>query len=172
MSAVTGETSLDTSRIIALYKDMVYGIALTHTNNRVDAEDVFQEVFLTYHRKQPHFTDSEHRKAWLIVTCINCAKQINASSWRRKVILTHEESGPPVKDEQFSFRTEEQDMVFAALQELPAKYRTVLHLFYFEDLSLVQIAQALGLETGTVKVHLSRGRVQMRDRLKGEFFHG
>ena len=171
MNAVATRACLDTSRVIELYKDMVYSIALTHTKSRLDAEDVFQEVFLIYHRKQPQLRDAEHCKSWLIVTTINCARQVSYSSWQRKVVPLHEQSDTQLLDDSFHFRSEEQDLVFAALQELPAKYRTVLHLFYFEDLSLAQIAQALGIEVGTVKVQLFRGRALMRDKLKGEYFN-
>jgi len=171
MNAMAAETFLETTQTLALYKDMVYGIALTHTKSKTDAEDVFQEVFLVYHRKQPSFATSERRKAWLIVTTLNCAKQITSSSWQNKVVLLHAELEDQLPDNQFRFRTDEQNMVFAALQELPIKYRTVLHLFYFEDLPITQISGLLGIEEGTVKVQLSRGRAMMRDRLKGEYFN-
>lgn len=170
MNAVAKEIRMDTSSTVALYKDMVYGIALTHTNNRVDAEDVFQEVFLTYHRKQPSFDNAELRKAWLIVTTINCAKRVVSGTWQKKVVPLHEDAEHARIDDRFHFRTDEQDMVFSALQELPTRYKTVLHLFYFEDLSVIQIGTLLDLEVGTVKVQLSRGRAMMRDRLKGEYF--
>jgi len=170
MNAVAKEVHLETTGIINLYKDMVYGIALTHTRNRSDAEDVFQEVFLTYHRKQPCFDNREHQKAWLIVTTINCARQITSSSWQKKVVLIREEMEDEESIDQMRFRTDEQDMIFAALQELPARYKTVLYLHYFEDLSLAQISRILGIEVGTVKVQLFRGRALMRERLKGEYF--
>jgi RNA polymerase sigma-70 factor (ECF subfamily) len=170
-TAPDSQASPDTAQVIARYKDMVYGIALTHTKNRSDAEDVFQEAFLVYHRKQPPFDSEERRKAWLITTTLNCAKQLTTGSWRRKVVPLYEHSAEAQADDGFRFRTDEQDRVFAALQELPSKYRTVLHLFYFEDLPVAQIAAALGIEAGTVKVQLSRGRAQMRDRLmKGAYF--
>jgi RNA polymerase sigma-70 factor (ECF subfamily) len=176
MNAVATEVCLDTAQAIARYRDMVYGIALTHTKNRSDAEDVFQEVFLVYHRKQPPFDDGERRKAWLITTTLYCAKQLTMSSWRRKVVPLHEVALDGQPDDSFHFRTDEQDAVFAALQELPSKYRTVLHLFYFEDMPIAQIASTLDIEAGTVKVQLSRGRAQMRSKLaglkelKGEYF--
>ena len=171
MNAVAKEVHLETTGIINLYKDMVYGIALTHTRNKTDAEDVFQEVFLTYHRKQPCFDSSERQKAWLIVTTINCARQITSSSWQKKVVLIRDQIEDGESADQMRFRTDEQDLVFAALQELPARYKTVLYLHYFEDLSLIQISKLLGIEVGTVKVQLYRGRALMRERLKGEYFH-
>jgi RNA polymerase sigma-70 factor (ECF subfamily) len=170
MNAVDTSSYLDTSQAVARYRDMVYGIALTHTHSRTDADDVFQEVFLTYHRKRLSFFDDERRKAWLIVTTLNCAKRATASSWQAKIVPLHEHVPDERHDDRFRFRTDEQDAVFAALQELPNKYRTVLHLHYFEDMSIAQICTALCLEAGTVKVQLSRGRAQMREKLKGEYF--
>jgi RNA polymerase sigma-70 factor (ECF subfamily) len=170
MNATAAKAGLDTAQAIARYRDMVYGIALTHTGNRSDAEDVFQETFLVYHRKQPLFDGEERRKAWLITTALNCSRQLTQGSWRRKVVPLYEQDIEGRPDDRFHFRTDEQDLVFSALQELPGTYRTVLHLFYFEDMSIAQIASTLGIEAGTVKVQLSRGRARMRDRLKGAYF--
>jgi RNA polymerase sigma-70 factor (ECF subfamily) len=171
MNAATTMARPDTSQVIARHRDMVFAIALTHTRNRSDAEDVFQEVFLAYHRKQPAFDDDERRKAWLIVTTLNCSRRITTGSWRNKVVPISGGVLDEQTDDGFHFRTDEQDAVFYALQELAPHYRTVLHLFYFEDMSVAQISAVLGIEVGTVKVQLSRGRAQMRDRLKGEYFH-
>jgi len=171
MNALAKEVATDYESVIARYKDMVYGIALSHTRNRSDAEDVFQEVFLVYHKKQPRFESSERQKAWLIVTTINCARQITTSSWQKKVVLIREQLEDRDANEQIRFRTDEQDTVFLALQELPARYKTVLYLHYFEDLSVTQISKTLGIEVGTVKVQLFRGRALMRERLKGEYFN-
>jgi RNA polymerase sigma-70 factor (ECF subfamily) len=171
MNAVAMKVHPDTSQVIALYQDMVYAIALTHTRNRSDAEDVFQEVFLAYHRKQPCFDDDERRKAWLIVTTLNCSKQVTTGSWRSKVVPISEDLIDRRADDSFHFRTDEEDAIFGALQELPSRYRIVLHLFYFEDMPISQIASVLDIEAGTVKVQLSRGRAQMRDMLKGAYFN-
>ncbi|MDR2736318.1 MAG: sigma-70 family RNA polymerase sigma factor [Gracilibacteraceae bacterium] len=162
----------DFPTILGRYQDLVYRIALTHTGTLHDAQDVFQEVFLIYWRKKPLLHDEEHRQAWLITTARNCAKQITSGSWHRRVVLVDEPPQPLQPDkEAFHFETAEQNEVFAALQKLPAKYRTVLHLFYFEDMSVAQIAAALQIAAGTVKVQLTRGRQLMREELKGAYFY-
>jgi RNA polymerase sigma-70 factor (ECF subfamily) len=159
-----------TPQVIARYQDMVYRIALTHTRCVGDADDVFQEVFLAYHRRQPEFGTEERRKAWLITTTLNCAKHQAATSWRTRVVPLRPEDAERVAPAVFSFRTEMQDTVFQALSELPEQYRNVLHLFYFDDLSVAQIAQLLGLAEGAVKMRLSRGRDMMRDTILGGMF--
>ena len=157
----------DTHAVVERYESMVYGIAVTHTRCRGDADDVFQEVFLTYHRRQPECHNEEHRKAWLITTTVNCARRVALSSWRTRVVPLSPEAAQALPAT-FRFATEEQDAIFRALGGIPLAYRTVLHLFYFEDLPVAGIARQLGIEPAAVRMRLSRGRRLMRDQL-GEF---
>jgi RNA polymerase sigma-70 factor (ECF subfamily) len=167
------DQATDTHDVVVRYQDMVYGIAVTHTASKADADDVFQEVFLTYHRKQPDLNDDDHRKAWLITTTLNCARRAATSSWRTRVVPLAPAEAERVRPEPFHFATEDQDAIFRALQAVPAGYREVIHLFYFEDLPVARIAALLGLEEGAVKMRLSRGRALLRDLLKdqGGYFH-
>lgn len=161
--------ALDTRGVVLRYESMVYAIALTHTPCAGDADDVYQDVFLTYHRRQPECRSEEHRKAWLITTTLNCARKLARSSWRTRVVpLNPDETG--AAPDQFGFVTDEQNVLFRALRSLPETYRTVLHLFYFEDLPIARVAELLELEPGAVKMRLSRGRALMRERLQGGLF--
>ncbi|MDR2348582.1 MAG: sigma-70 family RNA polymerase sigma factor [Bifidobacteriaceae bacterium] len=159
----------DTRRAIELYEPLVYGLAVTHTRCRSDADDVYQNVFLTYHRKKPLCRNADHLKAWLINTALNCAKQIAASSWRTRVVPLTPEHAAALPDK-FQFQTELQQAVFWALGQLPETCRAPLYLFYFEDWPVAQIAQALGIELGAAKMRLSRGRTMMRELLQGDVF--
>lgn len=147
------------------YQNMVYRIALTHTGNRSDADDAFQQTFLVYFSKSRTFHEEEHRKAWLIRTAINCSRKITASSWKKKTAPFVD--GP---DHTFHFALEEEDMVYTAINSLPIKYRTVIHLHYFEELSAEEIAGALKMKSGTVRMQLLRGRDLLREKLKGDYF--
>jgi RNA polymerase sigma-70 factor (ECF subfamily) len=152
--------------VIERYKQMIFGIALSYTKCASDADDVFQEVFITYYNKNISYHDEEHRKAWLIRTAINCAKRVTGSTWRKKTVPIDENL--PVD---FEFRLEEENLVFHAMSSLPHKYRIVIHLFYFEELSVKEIASILKIKEGTVKVQLTRGRNMLRDKLKGDYFY-
>ena len=76
----------DMNTIVKKYKDMVYRIALVRVGNQWDADDVFQEVFITYCQKAPEFREGEHRKAWLINTTINISKKVTGSIWRKRIV--------------------------------------------------------------------------------------
>ena len=152
--------------VIQRYKATVYSVALSYVNNREDADDIFQEVFLIYFRTNPQFKEEEHRKAWLIRTTINCSKRVVDSTYRKRTVPLDE-----MEEESFQFQTKEENAVYVALQALPEKYRTVLHLFYFEDMSIDMICKVLDLKSSTVKVQLMRGREMMKEKLKEEGYN-
>jgi RNA polymerase sigma-70 factor (ECF subfamily) len=160
-----------TEAVVRRYQDMVYGVAVTHTQCLGDAEDVFQEVFLTYHRRQPRCHSEEHRKAWILRTTLNIAQRTASSSWRTRVVPLTVDDPPAATAASFTFATERQDAIFQALNQLPEGARTVLYLFYFEDLPVNQIAVLLDLAPAAVKMRLTRGRAQMRDQLREELFN-
>lgn len=151
--------------IILRYQNMVYGLALAKTGSPSDADDVFQEVFLTYFQSGRTFRDEEHRKAWLLRVTLNMSRRVTASSWRRKVVPL-----PERDDRAVPFREPEETRVWEALSALPEDYRLPLYLFYFQELSTEEIARALSLRPGTVRVRLSRGRERLREALKGDYF--
>lgn len=152
--------------IIETHKQLIYGIALTHTRNPFDAEDVFQQTFLTYYQKNKVFADAEHRKAWLIRTAINHARKITGSTWRKKTVPMAEL--PPESD--FQFETPEENEVYQAVKSLPAHYKSVIYLFYFQQYTTEEIAGLLGIKPNAVRTRLSRGRALLREKLEGVYF--
>lgn len=152
--------------IIDHYQDMVYGLALARTGCRADADDVFQEVFLAYCQCGKTFRDEEHRKAWLLRTTVNQCRRVTSSSWRRKTVPLSEREDVPVQ-----FQEPEENQVWEALQSLSEDYRLPLYLFYFQGLSTQEIAKALAVRPGTVRMRLTRGRDQLREALKGAYFN-
>ncbi len=145
--------------ILDRYATMVYRLAFARTKSHYDADDVLQEVFLRYIRSAPLFVEEEHRKAWLIRTTINCSKTMLTSAWMRKVV--------PLEDTLVTQMKEHSEVYYAVLA-LPQKYRTVIHLFYYEDYSVAEIAQLLDCREATVKSQLFRARNMLRNQLKGD----
>lgn len=154
------------NEVMELYMPMVYRIAFSRLADRNDAEDITQDVFLRYYRAGITYISEEHRKAWLIRCTINCAKNVLSSAYKRhKSAGELTENNPPPESEQEysdceeSFeKNERKSAVLAAVMELSEKYRTVIHLFYFEDMSVTQISEATGRRESTIKSQLCRGR--------------
>lgn len=145
----------DYDDIAKRYIDTVYRLALSHTKAREHAEDVTQEVFLRLLEKNPVFDTEEHLKAWLLRVCINCTKDLFKSAWFSR---TDElKADVPIESGQ-------SDLYYAMLQ-LPKKYRTVLHLHYYEGYNVEETARIIGAAKGTVKSQLHRGREILKNLL-------
>ncbi|MBQ7835059.1 MAG: sigma-70 family RNA polymerase sigma factor [Ruminiclostridium sp.] len=148
----------------------VYRLAVAKSGGRIEnAKDVFGEVFfqlLRYLDKGGSFNDENHEKAWLIRVTINCSK----------VILRTYNSGNSEELilERFSTMPENgYGEVYEAVMKLPQKYRVVIHLFYYEDYSIKEIAEILKIKENTVKSQLSRGRKLLKGDLeKGGLDYG
>ncbi len=153
-------TQEERAQAVERWGDMVWRLALARTANVQDAEDVFQEVFLRFFRHEDQLQSDEHRKAWLIRCTVNRANSLLSSPWRRKTVPLEVAAQVGVEDQ---YRE-----VYSAVLSLPARYRAVIHLHYFEGLSVAEIAGTLNLPEGTVKSQLSRGRAFLRDLLNEE----
>lgn len=148
--------------MVICYGTMVYRLAYARLQSRHDADDIFQEVFLRYIRRKPVLESYEHGKAWFLRATINCCKNYWMSAWYRKTIGWTEEI-----QEEFVYDTEETQMLAEAMAELPAKYRTVLHLYYFEGLSAKEIGHLQHIPAGTIRMQLSRARNLLKVKLEG-----
>lgn len=160
-SLVTGESF---EQVMKFYMPMVYRIAFTRLGNASDAEDITQDVFLKYFKANETFNNEEHRKAWLIRCTINCTNSLVTSAWNRH--KASEEALEGIGTTDALDRLEQQTAVAEAVMKLPEKYRTVIHLFYFEDLSITQISELTGIRESTLKSQLSRARDMLKPMLK------
>lgn len=151
----------DKGYITEKYFDMVYRLALSQTKQQHYAEDVTQEVFLKFYKTDKSFESEEHAKAWLLRVTLNCSRDVFLNSWFKKTAPMSEADG------KITFDTAEKSDIYYAVSELPQKYRAVIHLFYYEDYSVREIAELLKTKESTVKSQLSRGRDMLRDKLKG-----
>ena len=139
--------------------DMVWRLALARTRHIQDSEDVFQEVFARFFRHEEELDGDEHRKAWLIRCTLNCTNTLLSARWRTHLPL----------EEAVTKAMEPADRtVYEAVLSLPKKYRTALHLHYYEGYSVEEIAAFTGAKAGTVKSWLFRGRDRLARALKGD----
>ena len=162
------------------YADMLFKISFLKLQNVQDAEDVVQEVFYQYVKRQESFAGEEHEKAWLIHVTLNACRKIWRSAWNRhrsreeiweqdcKALSGRLEEPVPGPEESL-MNEEEKEMLFRAVSALPVRYREVIHLFYYEELSVREIARATGRKESTVTSQLTRGRELLRKSLKEEY---
>lgn len=152
----TSDDSVFKHSIVEKYFDTIYRLALSQTQDSTKADDVLQDVFVKYIKTDKKFESEEHIKAWLIRVTINCSKSTFTNSWVKKTV--------PLTDD-ITFEIPEQEDVYYAVAKLPKKYRAVIHLFYYEDLSIKEIADYLSIKESTVKSQLHRGREMLKQIL-------
>lgn len=148
------------TRAVEQYQNSIYRLALHTLGSGADAEDVVQEVFLRLFRRDEAFESEEHLRRWLLRVGANLCRDVLKSSWRRRRSPLPESLPAP------AFEREDQRELYEAVMALEEKYRTVLYLFYYEDLPVKDIAGLLGLRTSAVTTRLSRGRERLKAALK------
>lgn len=145
------------------YADRMFAAAFSVCRNRMDADDAVQDTLIKYHSLRLDFESEAHLKAWLLRVVINRAKDISTSFWRRNKVSWEDYMS------ELEFEAPEDSRLFEAVMRLPDKYRTAIHLFYYEDDSVREIAEILKTREGTVKSWLSRGRELLKTMLKEEW---
>lgn len=141
------------------YENTLYRAALAILGDAHEAEDAVQDAFLRCLEKDPDFESPAHEKAWLLRVTVNGCKSRLRSPWRRRtapLLDTYPAAGP------------EEQSLMETIGKLPAKDRTVLHLYYYEGYQTAEIAEMTGWREGTVRSRLTRARVKLGALLKGE----
>lgn len=152
-----------------VHGDAVYRLAFARCRNTPDAEDIFQTTFLRFYASRTLFKNAEHEKAWLLRVCINACKDLQKSAWRTKVSAMPDEFDAPDTSARKE-ATPQEEALDEAMQGLSPEQRTVVHLHYFEGFSTGETAQMLGMRSATVRSHLHRARIAMRNALEDAGF--
>ena len=145
------------------YSDRVFAAAFSVCKNQADADDAVQDTFIKYQTTETDFTDETHLKAWLLRVAINRATDVTRAFWRRNKVSWEDYM------DTLAFEEPADKGLFEAVMRLPDKYRAVIHLFYYEDYSVQEIAGLLNRSEGTVKSQLSRGRALLKSQLTEEW---
>lgn len=152
-----GNMSIDA--VFEKYCNTVYRLAYARVGNKYDAEDILQTVFLKLLKERSVFRDDEHLKAWLLKVTVNSSKNLLKSGFMRFTEALNDNITAP---------THEVSEVYLEVAKLPLKYRTVVHLHYFEGYSCLEIADITSTNEATVKTRLKRARERLEIALKGE----
>lgn len=147
-------------RLTTLFLDCIYRVAWSGCRNYTDAEDVVQNTFLKLLQRKENFAEDTQAKYWLIRVTMNECKSLWRTPWKQRVTSTEELFCEP------AFETPEQSELYYAVRELPVKYRQVVHLYYFEDYNVKEIAGILKISETTVQTRLLRARQKLKEKLK------
>ncbi len=153
-------TKEDIETAIDLYSDAVVKLAFSIIKDYASAEDIAQNVFIKYMQAEKEFHDSEHQKAWLLRTAINECKMHLRYYWNARRVEF------PNGWEFANDHTVHEDSLLDIVMGLPRKYREAIHLYYYEELSIKEIAVILKKKEATIKTNLHRGRQLLKRKLE------
>ena len=153
--------TMDFDNIYDRYSDRLYAAAFNICRQQQDAEDAVQDAFIRLYHSRKDFESEEHIKAWLLRVTINSAKSNKRLFWNR-MRSSYEENM-----DSLAFEEESDKGLMDEVLKLPEKYRIVIHLFYFEEYKVKEIAEILNTSENTVKTRLLNGRRILKDKLEG-----
>jgi RNA polymerase sigma-70 factor (ECF subfamily) len=154
--------------LMTTHYNTILRIAVQHTGNLAEAEDIVQDTFLKLLESGRQFRDHDHAKAFLIRSAVNrCFDYLKSARRTRNIALTEaeENSLPP---DSGGFRDEETLAVLDAMQQLRPEYRNVIYLYFYEEYSIREIAAILRKSSNTVSSWLTRAKKQLKEVLEHE----
>jgi len=144
-------------------------LCFAYLHDKTLAEDAVQETFLRAYRSYSQFRKESSEKTWLSHIAINCCRDMNKNGWLRRFDRTFSVemlSDTDMTDHDFDCELTVQIM------NLPIRLREAVLLYYFEDLSTVQIAETLHISHQAVSNRLSRAINKLQKELKTEIERG
>lgn len=147
--------------LVRRFGPQVVKLAYYHVRDRYLAEDIAQEVFCRAYRNLEKFRNESSYYTWLYRITVNLCRDMKTSAYFKRVLPL-----PSAEEKAKDYEIEQGGDVFSAVMQLPEKYRTVISLYYFDDMKTPEIARALGLKEASVRTRLTRARELLRAALE------
>lgn len=155
--------------VMQAYLKKVLRLVYLIVKDRSSAEDITQEVFLKAYKNLGSFREESSMQTWIYRIAVNEAKK-HLRSWSfRKLFYKPDVDAGIVEDTASAVILSEHRIRFARhVMELPSSYRQLIVLHYYEELSVEEVADILGISTGAVYTKLHRARQKLKERLEKE----
>lgn len=164
------EMTNEITRLIEQYGDDILKTALVILKSKELAEDVYQETFLRVCRSFSSYRRESSEKTWITSIAINVCRDYMRSSWKKRVVVTEDflTYTSDSDTEELIERRDEKKELLKAIMKLPDKYRQIIHLYYYQEMDVKDIAKVLKIPGGTVKSRLFKARNLLYGLMGGE----
>jgi len=159
------------ARLVTRYERQVYNLAYRMLGNAEDAEDAAQETFLRAYTALPSLQMGRKFSSWLLSIAANLCVDLlrrRRFAWLSLEDLSFRLAAPAEDPDRSVLRQEEAGRIQRLLDRLPEKYRLLVILRYWYDLSYEEIASTTGLSLGAVKTRLHRARCMLARAIEEE----
>lgn len=171
MKAEKTLTDIEMQRLIDSYGNDILRLCALYLKDRHLAEDALQETYIKVWQKYSTYRGQADEKTWITRIAINVCKNILRTSWFKRTETT--EIIEIIKGSRDYYKQVDESVdVMHAIQGMKEKYRSVLLLYYYQEFSIKEISEILGMKQSTVLSLLRRGRYQLRQALKVDYMEG
>lgn len=158
-------------QLVTLHDEKIMTLAYQLTQNKYDAEDLYQEVFIKAYKSISKFRFQSAFYTWLYRITVNTFYNLKRSQNKMPLQEAMEDGSDPMMNiaeqtDETNDRNEIMTAVKAAADQLPDKQRTVFLLKHMQNLKIREISGIMGIGEGTVKKYLFRAMEKLRNELK------
>ena len=155
------------NRLMEQYGSSLLRMCTLYLKDADLAQDAVQETFIRAYRHLKEYRGESSERTWLTSIAINVSRDMLRTAWFRHQSRSTDIDTLPEKPAEFEFPD---NTVLTEVMNLPAKYREIVLLKYYQGLKLKEIASALGLTDGRVRSRLNKANELLRDRLKEWYY--
>jgi len=155
-------------RIVNQYQKTLLRMCYLYLRDKTLAEDAVQETFIKVYKNLQTFRGDGSEKSWIMRIAMNTCHDIRRSRWFKLIDPRYTLDMLPEASE--PFKQEEEDLV-EELMQLPHKLREVVLLYYYQDMTVAEIADSLGIAQSTVSGRMKRARDKLRILLERRDIH-
>ena len=160
---IGGSGRSELERLMEQYGSSLLRMCALYLKDADLAQDAVQETFIRAYRHIEDYRGESSERTWLMAIAINVSRDMLRTAWFRHQSRSTDIDTLPEKPAEFEFPD---NTVLTEVMNLPAKYREIVLLKYYQGLKLKEIASALGLTDGRVRSRLNKANELLRDRLK------
>ncbi|OZM58391.1 RNA polymerase factor sigma C [Lottiidibacillus patelloidae] len=156
--------------IMIKYGQEILQLAYSFVNNKEVAEDLTQDIFVKCYKSLHTFKGNSKIRTWLWKIAINHCKDYLKSWYNNKIIISEDESmfDKTQKEsvEMAVIQKGDDEKMAVAVMNLEIKYREVIYLFYFQELTIREISKLIGIKQSTIKTRLRRAKEILKEELE------
>ncbi len=151
-------------RMMALYERDLLRMSYVYLHDLALAEDAVQETFVKAYRNLDSFRGDSSEKTWLMRIAMNTCKDMRRTGWFR--FVDRKVSLDNLPEASYDFSAED-DTLTAEIMQLPRKQMEVVLLYYYQGMTVYEVASALDIAVPSVSARLKRAREQLKVVLEG-----
>ncbi len=155
---------MDMERWINEYSDYLLRLCVLYLRDRNLAEDALQDTYIRAWEHRDSFEEGTNEKAWMVRIAVNVCKNMLRNPWNRRVEVENFEELVGISKNEYE-QVDKQIDVMNAVLKLKEKYRIVILLYYYEELSVKEVSKILDEKEPTVLTRLKRAREKLGDLL-------